>query len=584
MGPKEFRLDLIGPFGLFTRDGQRINITSRKSAALIALLAVSPNGVRTREWLWQMLWGDRERDQARASLRRELSNLSSILRKADAERLLIKETQRISVNIEIIKVDVFSIGVEPAQHPAFFNGDFLEGFDLPGCEEFEDWLREERSRIYDLIENAAKGDSTHNSGRLAEKGTHIPANQGVDRNAPPKPSVAIMTFLESGVREDSKWLSPAIADSLNKLLCQFPQLFVKSSISVRRLQGQGMGALEIAKKLNLKYIVDGDWSLHNDQLRMSTSLIDGANGEQVWSENFVARISDIHAIQLQIAQQIAPRIWTFVDQTERTKVLRQNVQSLQDYERYWRANALFREFRNESMSEAISLLHELTEKNPECPWATSLAGFCHGLAYILRMTPDHEGARRRAINFCQIAQQRGYDNAEALGYCAGTLLVIGGDIERADSMIRHAIDLMPSFQPILFWGGWIDIGRGDTERARERFSLALEINPETGARGQTLCGIGISMLLDGDPATALEYFTEAAVTAQNFPINLLGLAIAGHQTGNNEIVENVMPVIREFDSEGLIQLFRRKRDREVFAQALSTERMNTGRKHRNTGY
>lgn len=52
---EKYRLDLIGPFGLFTPDGRRIDITSKKSIALIALIIVSPSGVRSRRWLQNML-------------------------------------------------------------------------------------------------------------------------------------------------------------------------------------------------------------------------------------------------------------------------------------------------------------------------------------------------------------------------------------------------------------------------------------------------------------------------------------------------------------------------------------------------
>ena len=71
----QFTLRLLGAFRLRAPNGERIEITSRKGAALIAMLAMASEGERTRGWLQEKLWGARQHTQARSSLRRELSDL-----------------------------------------------------------------------------------------------------------------------------------------------------------------------------------------------------------------------------------------------------------------------------------------------------------------------------------------------------------------------------------------------------------------------------------------------------------------------------------------------------------------------------
>jgi DNA-binding SARP family transcriptional activator len=74
-----FELKLVGPFHLRGPDGRRLNIASKKAQALLALLAMSGSGERTRVWLQTQLWGTRAADQAQASLRNELSSLRALL-------------------------------------------------------------------------------------------------------------------------------------------------------------------------------------------------------------------------------------------------------------------------------------------------------------------------------------------------------------------------------------------------------------------------------------------------------------------------------------------------------------------------
>ena len=70
-----FSLSLLGSFRLVGPDGERIDIVSRKGMAMVAMLATADGGERTRGWLQEKLWGQRDRPQAQGSLRRELSHL-----------------------------------------------------------------------------------------------------------------------------------------------------------------------------------------------------------------------------------------------------------------------------------------------------------------------------------------------------------------------------------------------------------------------------------------------------------------------------------------------------------------------------
>src|SRR5262245_36490940 len=74
-----YSLNVVGSFSLRRFDGVRINISSKKGRALIALLAMARDGERSRAWLQDKLWGSRQLDQAQSSLRQELTNLRKLL-------------------------------------------------------------------------------------------------------------------------------------------------------------------------------------------------------------------------------------------------------------------------------------------------------------------------------------------------------------------------------------------------------------------------------------------------------------------------------------------------------------------------
>lgn len=141
MGGDVFELDLLGSFRLTAPNGVRILVPAKRSRVLLAMLATSRTGERSRRWLQARLWGSRERYNSQASLRRELSNLRPIVNSDDGE-LLIVEREAVTLNLSKVVVDIR----DPARVAAT-REDFLEGIDLAREEGFEDWLREERQSI-----------------------------------------------------------------------------------------------------------------------------------------------------------------------------------------------------------------------------------------------------------------------------------------------------------------------------------------------------------------------------------------------------------------------------------------------------
>ncbi|MEP3421267.1 MAG: hypothetical protein ABJN35_06010 [Erythrobacter sp.] len=561
-----YRLELVGPFGLFAPDGRRIEVSSKKSIALLAMLATAPSARRTREYLRNILWENSDEKSAKDSLRRELSNLKKTLKAYGAEEVILIEIQRVSLAIDLVEVDIFQIGSSLPAHPMQASGDFLEGIDLPGAEEFEDWLREERSRVEDLFSAEAEQAKTEPPSPKEIFGGKVPTGietlDAISLPLPPKPSLAILPF-QCVNNVELNWTGAAIADQVSRIISQFPQLFVASGNSARQYADAGLPPTGIATKLGVTYIIDGSVIVDDEKIRASIALIDGSTGEQIWAGNVDGASHDLWSLQDEIARQIAPSIWSYVDLAERDRGLRRMQSPDGDYEQYWRANALFRSWKPEAVQEASEILDELAAKNTTCPWAASFAAYSHSMTYLLDFSPDREVSQRRANIYCQAALRYGGDNVEALGYCAGTIVNIGGEIERADRLITRSLQILPSFQPTLFWGGLVDLAAGKPERARERFELALRLNPASGARGQTIGGLGFSALLLRDFQTAVHLFERAEAEDPDFPMTRFGKIIA--QSYIDPVKLDRLQITPEWMQQGLSMagILRREKDRAL---------------------
>lgn len=148
--PIAFRMFLFGPFTVQGPDGSDLTPKSRKSRAILAMLAVAPRGSRSRVWLRDKLWSDRGEDQASASLRQALLDIRTALG-PQAARALSADKNTVSLDLESVQVDALDAARGEGGVGASEN--FLEGIDVRDPE-FEEWLTLERQSWLRRLEEA----------------------------------------------------------------------------------------------------------------------------------------------------------------------------------------------------------------------------------------------------------------------------------------------------------------------------------------------------------------------------------------------------------------------------------------------
>ncbi len=136
----------LGPVDL-TVDGAPAppELLWRKNVALLVYLARSPKRTRTRDHLVGLLWGDKPEAAARHSL----SEALRVLRKHLGETALVGESDQLHLSAEAVRLDVERLEalLESQEYEAAaktISGEFMEGFVVPGCMEFEEWVERER--------------------------------------------------------------------------------------------------------------------------------------------------------------------------------------------------------------------------------------------------------------------------------------------------------------------------------------------------------------------------------------------------------------------------------------------------------
>jgi DNA-binding SARP family transcriptional activator len=150
------RIEVLGDLQMRKDGGALINISAKKSQALLAYFGLKPSQRVSREKIASLLWSSTGPDQARQSLRQTLSTLRKELTQvAPDARLLVEEGDLLGLDDSLIECDaamfetLVATGTEESLAKAadLYRGDFLDGVTI-NEERFDQWVLGERDRLH----------------------------------------------------------------------------------------------------------------------------------------------------------------------------------------------------------------------------------------------------------------------------------------------------------------------------------------------------------------------------------------------------------------------------------------------------
>jgi TolB-like protein/DNA-binding SARP family transcriptional activator len=425
-------LHLTGPF-LAELDGMALDGLSRRAQAMLAYLACQSNLRAERGALADLLWSDRGEQQARASLRQELS----VLRKTVGP---------------LVMANRHTVWLVPDQIEVRLGSDaFLEGFDLPS-EGFEDWLRVQRQAAPEPNRPAASAEPT--SG----------------------PTLAVLPFQDLGAT-DADMFAEGIVEEITAALSRNRAFDVIARQSTFMLRGDTLSAPEIAERLGATYLLYGSVRRSGERVRIHVQLADGLDGHTLWSERFDDTVDDLFDLQDRIAAHVAGQLSPNLRAVEIRRARRHPPEVRSAYDLLLTALPHFWVHDPEENRRALDLLDRSLERHPTSAHALAMKAWCHAhdCCYLWTATPDLARAQCRAA-FDQ-ALPLAHDHPAALTALSAAAALALKDFPSAEELARRALDLDPNNA----WGwlrlGWSAVYRGQQEDALAHFDRAEDLSP-----------------------------------------------------------------------------------------------------------
>ncbi|MGB5078321.1 MAG: TIR domain-containing protein [Sphingorhabdus sp.] len=410
-------------------------------------------------------------------------------------------------------------------------------------------------------------------------------------------SVAVLPFDNLSGDPAQRYFSDGLASEIRSNLSRNALLEIVGQTSSNQFRDHGGDARSIAKELHVSFLLDGNVQKMGDRLKIATDLIDGKTGISKWAQTFERQLSDIFAIQSEIADAVAGALSVAMDsEAAGKKALRVGgTQSLAAFDAYLRGRDLFeahidegseraaltkfersiaidpnyaaaRAMRSRALAVIANQYADVDERKSlygeavsEAKRATSIAsGYAAGFAalgYALFYGRLDAKAARAPYERAYALAPRDVDVLSRYAvFCART-----GRFKDADAAIDRASALDPLNASMFKSAGNIKYAARSYVAAIELGRKALALNPKRS----TLHGdIGNAYLMLGDLEKAKADFEQET----NNLLALPGKAIVAQKSGDKNGSQMLLAaLVEEYGDNALYQ------QAQIFAQSSDTE-------------
>jgi len=286
-------------------------------------------------------------------------------------------------------------------------------------------------------------------------------------------SIAVLPFLNLSNDPDNEYFSDGMSEELLNLLCKLPQLTVASRTSSFSFKGKDVNIAAVARQLEVDAILEGSVRRSGDKVRISAQLIDARRDRHLWSETYDRQLSDIFAMQDEIARNIVDALQLSLSPAQQKSITKAAVTSnMEAYDFYLRGRYYL---ERGDFDPGVQMFREAIKIDPEFAQAWAGEADCH--AWNVQWVRKSAESLAQADECSRTALKLAPDLAEA--HASRSLaLTLNDQFDKAEAAALRAIELDPQLYEARYYLGRNYFAQGKFQEAAASFERALEIRPD----------------------------------------------------------------------------------------------------------
>ncbi len=323
-------------------------------------------------------------------------------------------------------------------------------------------------------------------------------------------SIAVLAFANVSGDPDAEYLSDGIAESIIHSLSKLPRLRVMARSTISRYRGRECDPQTVSRELGVRAVLTGRVFHRGEVLVVKTELVDGRDGSQIWGENYSRKLSDILALEEEIAREISEKLRLKVTGDEARALTRRATESTEAYRLYLRGRFFLEKRAEDSLRKAIELFQKAIGEDPA--YAQAYAGIAECYNFLgfyghrapAESFPKAKAAATRALELDPLISEARAARAVARFYydwdwagaeedyrqtIAGNpayanarqfyanFLAVMGRFEESSAEVSRAEELDPLSLPIKASVGWCRFMARRFDESISGLEAAIEMDP-----------------------------------------------------------------------------------------------------------
>lgn len=371
---KVVSIRLYGPFDCRLANGKSSLPLGVKASAVLALLVSAPNGARTRAWLQHTLWPLSGQQHGRASLRQALTKLRKSFGD-DFDRLFTTDNQKIAIDL----LEVEFVGTSD-------DGEFLEGFDIQGADEFEAWLRRRRQ----------KSDALPPFPSARAEPVKLIQSKLL-------PVLAVVPLVVLDKSPETAMLGDLIASDISRHVSHSNSFGVLSHLSCRSTEIQGADFFRLRKSFGVDFLVSGHVRFAGNRVCMDIDVVEVQTARIIASNRFDDALENL----LEGESGVFPQIRGFLNEAAHRNAVEscadRDATDLEGHSLLMSAIVLMHRQDIRSVRSSKAQLDQVLERFPSSSLALAWNAYWHVLFVAQGWSSDLRGDAELAMKFSQSA-------------------------------------------------------------------------------------------------------------------------------------------------------------------------------------
>lgn len=289
-------------------------------------------------------------------------------------------------------------------------------------------------------------------------------------------SIAVLPFENFSDDKENAFFADGIQDAILTNLSKISDLKVISRTSVMPYRRKEKSVREIGKALGVSAILEGSVQKSQNRVRVNVQLINALNDEHIWSEMYDRDLTDVFAIQTDLAKKITQELRAKLSPTEKEQMTRKPTENGEAYLAFVQAHNFHRDLEDfPKLKQAEQLYERALKLDPNFALAAASYSRLQSWAYHTYEPTADRREKSRALADRSLQLQPDLPEGHlALGF---SIYYVDRDFDRALAEFALAQKGLPNDAEVYLATGAIQRRQGKWDESNANLEKAAGLSP-----------------------------------------------------------------------------------------------------------